>query len=101
MVFHELATNSAKYGALSAETGVLSIGWARDAATGAFTVEWDESGGPEVQAPAAVRGFGSTLMKTIVEPQLKGRFELDWRRTGLRARVCAPSLPGNADEAEG
>ncbi|RYI16573.1 MAG: PAS domain-containing protein, partial [Acetobacteraceae bacterium] len=68
MALHELATNAAKYGALSVAGGQVSIGWAlepgKDGET--FRLEWRESGGPTVNAPQR-RGFGWTVTKRMVE----------------------------------
>jgi PAS domain S-box-containing protein len=101
MVVHELATNSAKYGSLSAPGGVLAIGWSKDAASGTFSLDWDESGGPPVAVAPPKGGFGSRLVRTIVERQLKGRVESDWRPSGLHVRLLIARLEEAAAEAEG
>lgn len=59
---HELATNSAKYGALSAEGGMVAVEW--HAETGKIEVLWSERGGPVVQEPTR-RGFGSTVLRSL------------------------------------
>lgn len=81
LVVHELATNSLKYGALSAERGTLDVGGA--AAEGEVVVVWTERGGPPVQEPAAPDGFGSELIRRSVAHQLAGSIAYDWAAEGL------------------
>jgi two-component sensor histidine kinase len=87
MILHELATNAAKYGALSSDSGCVEIGWG---VNGEFTLSWTERGGPEVVAPSR-RGFGSTVVKTMAESSLDGDVDLDFARAGLHWRVVCPS----------
>ncbi len=87
MVVHELATNAAKYGALSNDSGRVEIGWR---ANDAFTIGWTERDGPHVEAPRR-HGFGSTVVKTMAESNLDGEVDLDFAPTGLRWRVVCPS----------
>jgi len=92
LVLHELATNAAKYGSLSAEGGTLKVRWRVDAdgPKGAeLHLTWVERGGPPVASPTA-RGFGSTLIKAGVERQLRGQLVKDWRPEGLVCDVRAP-----------
>ncbi|WP_111396720.1 PAS domain-containing protein [Humitalea rosea] len=86
MVLHELATNAAKYGALSARDGRIDIDWVL-LPGGKLRLTWSESGGPVVSEPPTGRGFGSTLIEATVAGQLKGEFERDWSRFGLRAII--------------
>lgn len=92
MAVHELATNAAKYGALSQEDGVVTIAWQLDeGGQGAaqFTMLWTESGGPRVEVPTR-NGFGSTVIDRVLTASLKGEVELDWRPAGLVCRIsCA------------
>jgi two-component sensor histidine kinase len=90
MALHELCTNAIKYGALSAETGRVSIAWAITA-TGErrFEFEWRESGGPQV-APPGRRGFGTRLIERALASDLKGETKLDFRPEGVRFRLDAP-----------
>ncbi|HKD30736.1 MAG TPA: HWE histidine kinase domain-containing protein, partial [Xanthobacteraceae bacterium] len=92
MIMHELATNAAKYGALSNDSGHVEIRWHahRGEANGVFTISWTECGGPTVVAPSR-RGFGSTVMKTMAESSLDGDVDLDLPPTGLRWRLVCPS----------
>lgn len=87
LVFHELATNSVKYGALSVVGGGLSISVRRTAED--VNIEWRENGGPKAQAPKDT-GFGSRLVKMAIEHQLGGEINQDWRTEGL---VCDITIP--------
>jgi PAS domain S-box-containing protein len=89
LIVHELATNSAKYGALSAADGKLHVFWdARDG--GALALDWIESGGPAVSAPKS-KGFGLKVIGATVESQLRGKAVFDWRPDGLHCRVEIPA----------
>jgi PAS domain S-box-containing protein len=97
MVFHELTTNAAKYGALSAATGRLNVRWAVldiGGGTPLLTLEWRETGGPAVSPPAQT-GFGSRLMKSSVKQDLAGEVALEFKPAGLVCRIEAPlqSIP--------
>lgn len=83
---HELATNAAKYGALSNETGSVAMSWM--IADGLFTFEWIESGGPPV-APPVSRGFGSKLIERIVASYFEGEGRLDFEPAGIRFRLTS------------
>jgi PAS domain S-box-containing protein len=74
---HELATNAAKYGALSRPQGRIRIAWSRTP-DARLVLSWTETGGPPV-APPSRRGFGTRVMKQMVEGQFKGEMRLDWR----------------------
>jgi two-component sensor histidine kinase len=69
MALHELATNAAKYGALSAPNGKVLLHWELDAAAGKLRLRWKERGGPAITGPPTRRGFGSR----IIEGTLHGR----------------------------
>ena len=87
LLFHELATNAAKYGALSNDTGRISVHWAVD--NEALTFDWREEGGPPV-APVSRAGFGTRLIKRTLAAELNGSAELEFEPTGLVCRVEAP-----------
>src|SRR5213075_489559 len=87
LALHELVTNSAKYGALSALTGRLSVSWAIEA--GILDIVWTETGGPRVEKPAT-RGFGTRSVIASIESQLGGKAEFDWRAEGLICRLSVP-----------
>jgi two-component sensor histidine kinase len=89
MVFHELATNSAKYGALSASSGRVSLTWAIDPASGNLTFTWRETGGPPVSEPTTL-GFGVRLIEGSIRREQKGQARFDFRPEGL---VFEASLP--------
>ncbi|MFZ0269141.1 sensor histidine kinase [Caulobacter sp.] len=90
MVFHELATNAAKYGALSRD-GRLSVSWRREAEGLAFT--WRETGGPLVITPTR-RGFGSRLVERSIISELRGTLQVDYRAEGLVCQVWTPLTEG-------
>ncbi len=87
MALHELATNAAKYGALSSINGRVELGWAR-AADGRLNVCWTETGGPPVQTPSR-RGLGGRIIRQMIQ-QINGEARFDWRPEGL---VCDISFP--------
>lgn len=88
LTLHELATNAAKYGALSSETGALKVSW-RLHPGGMLGIEWREEGGPKVTAPKK-KGFGTRILFASVEQQLNGKAELDWQEAGLRCNLSIP-----------
>lgn len=88
LVFHELATNSAKYGALSAAKGRVDV--KLEASGKSIRIEWVESGGPPVSQPDNA-GFGSRLLQLSIQSQLNGTIEQDWAEDGLRVRMVIPA----------
>ncbi|WP_377290518.1 PAS domain-containing protein [Rhizobium sp. SG2393] len=88
LLFHELATNSAKYGALSVSTGQLNIRTRTEGST--YVVTWLEENGPPITETPSAQGFGSRLMAISVEGQLGGRIERDWGPDGLKATISLP-----------
>ena len=104
LMLHELATNAAKYGALSTATGRLSVTWTVEPAGPAANVRlcWREAGGPLVRAPDS-KGFGRTLIERSMAYELDGDARLDYRPEGLRCELVFPlSLQGETllQEAE-
>ena len=83
---HELATNAAKYGALSAATGQVEVAWSR-MPDGRLSLYWIESGGPSVTPPTH-RGFGTRIMENIIGGQLRGEVRFDWREHGLACEIA-------------
>lgn len=92
LVFHELATNSAKYGALSSEIGTVAIEIAQ--AGDDVRVHWIEQHGPQVQGEPGDTGFGTRLVQLAVTQQLAGSIERYWLVEGLRVdmRISASRL---------
>jgi two-component sensor histidine kinase len=94
LVFHELATNAAKYGALSVSDGRLAISWRT--ASEQTEIEWVESGGPEVVMPTR-RSFGSNLIERSLGG-FGGAAKIEFVRSGVICRMTLPkqTLAGNA-----
>ena len=88
MAFHELATNSAKHGALSSEAGALDISGHSDDL--ALTIVWAETGGPPLTEIPTLTGFGSKMVRMYLTGQLAGSIAYDWREAGLVATVSLP-----------
>jgi len=89
MALHELATNAAKYGALSDETGRVDIGWAVETEASPeprFCLTWLERDGPAVAEPER-RGFGSRVTTTMVEASTGGEVTVEYAPQGLRWRL--------------
>jgi PAS domain S-box-containing protein len=89
LLFHELATNAAKYGALSVEGGRVDLETRNEGAR--FILAWQEDGGPPITAPPGRTGFGSSLATLSVEGQLGGRLERIWAPEGLRVVADLPA----------
>ena len=88
LIFHELATNSAKYGALSREEGQVTIDLAERGDT--ILIDWDESGAPGAKPPEK-DGFGSQLLDMSVRSQLDGSMDREWNDDGLKVRLLIPA----------
>ncbi|MGU9979910.1 HWE histidine kinase domain-containing protein [Phreatobacter sp. HK31-P] len=88
LVFHELATNAAKYGALTDESGELRVAW--EYTPSDVTLEWHERTAATTDDPPTHRGFGSQLIEMSVQRQLKGVMSYDWSGDGLRVALSAP-----------
>jgi two-component sensor histidine kinase len=94
LICHELATNAAKYGALSMEGGEVRVSWAFDADKHELRLSWVERGGPAVTPPAST-GYGTTLIRSVASYSLGGRSELDYAVEGLRAEIIIPLRSGS------
>nr|WP_245290212.1 MULTISPECIES: HWE histidine kinase domain-containing protein [unclassified Shinella] len=88
LVLHELATNAAKYGALSVSTGMVTISWTMTEGRGC-EILWRESGGPLVDVPLR-RGFGSALIERSVPYDLGGESMVRFEASGLEASFRIP-----------
>jgi two-component system CheB/CheR fusion protein len=95
MIAHELATNAAKYGALSAPAGRVSVDWGMKGGgdTHALLISWREEGGPAAHEPDR-RGFGSELMEAEVRQKLHGSIDLEYRVEGFSADILIPTGNG-------
>ncbi len=94
LVLHELATNAAKYGALSVPEGHLVIGWQVEHAAGCIVITWLERGGPPVTPPAET-GFGTKLIQTAM---YHGEVKQTYSPDGLEVQIYIPfgaaAIPG-------
>ena len=90
LVFHEMITNAAKYGALSAtcNEGRVSITWELNQM--GCTIKWEEFGGPPLHG-LGEEGFGMTVIKSVIPHELKGKSSLSVKITGLNAEFLIPS----------
>ncbi|KQS54295.1 histidine kinase [Brevundimonas sp. Leaf363] len=99
MIFHELATNAAKYGALSSGDGRVFVDWSvSDQRDRKLHISWRETGGPPIETPPSRRGFGSRLIERNVRHDLAGTITLDYERDGLTAEIIV-SLDREAERA--
>jgi two-component sensor histidine kinase/CheY-like chemotaxis protein len=108
MAFHELATNAAKYGALSNDAGVVAISWRleRPAKAEQLTIAWQETGGPLVTPPAS-EGFGSSVIGPMVRAGLDADVDvsfaphgLTWRMTCGADRSVATGAPAKTESEQ-
>ncbi len=96
LAFHELATNSVKFGALGVPDGRIEVNWrVLDASstlpTLAFT--WKESGGPAIAIQPGRRGFGTELLERMLNYQLGTETDLTFASEGLHCRIRLPLSP--------
>ena len=85
VILHELATNAAKYGALSVPDGHVRVEWSHDQ-NGRLVLRWTEKGGPLVEPPTR-RGFGARVMENMVRGQLQGELHFNWLPEGLACEI--------------
>ena len=86
LLFHELATNAAKYGSLSVKQGAVEIEWEVDEKH--IRLQWREAGGPTTEPPVK-QGNGVKVVYGTTQ-QLDGTIDYDWRPDGLIARLRLP-----------
>jgi PAS domain S-box-containing protein len=98
LALHELVTNAAKYGALSAATGSVEMKWSL--ASGNLELHWTENGGPATVAPTAP-GFGTRIIKASIEGQLGGQTAFDWAKEGVRCCLSVPLGNGVSSHTSG
>jgi PAS domain S-box-containing protein len=96
MVFHELATNAAKHGALSTDAGRVSITWQVEPFSegSGMRLLWKESGGPPVSPPGH-KGFGSRLIERGLAQELNGEVRLVYNPTGVSCQIAMPLPEGD------
>ena len=87
VIFHELATNAGKYGALSVSKGRIGVSWGHPE-IGRLVLRWTETGGPAVSRPNR-KGFGTRVMTSLIH-QARGEIKFDWRPAGLACEVIIP-----------
>jgi PAS domain S-box-containing protein len=87
LALHELATNTAKYGALSAASGRLTVNWRLEGRD--LVIHWNEQGGPAVSPPTR-QGFGTSAIVAGVKHQQGGDVRFDWKETGLECYLRLP-----------
>ncbi len=105
VVLHELATNAAKYGALSSPEGRLDLSWQLDGLQeAALHLLWRERGGPRVTVPSR-RGFGRTLIEQGLRHDVGGSVSMDFAPEGLVCAITIPAahalVPNGAETAAG
>lgn len=86
LVVHELATNSLKYGSLSQPEGTLDV--SSTSKPEAIILTWLERGGPKIEAPKGLAGYGSKLVQRSVTGPLKGSIDYEWSEQGLIATLA-------------
>ena len=91
MAVHELASNAAKYGALSNDSGRLAVGWTVTPTDDGpvMTLDWTESGGPVVRPPTR-RGFGTTLIERALKHEFDAVVSRDFLSEGVRCTIAVP-----------
>ena len=94
MAVHELATNAARYGALSNGSGEVHLTWMvnQTSMTPLLLMRWEEKGGPAVKPPSR-KGFGSRLIERSLAHDLNGEVRIEYAPTGLVCSVEAPLPP--------
>jgi two-component sensor histidine kinase len=97
LALHELATNAAKYGALSSLSGRITVSWELN--PDRLELEWREDAGPQVKTPLS-QGFGTKSVIASIETQLGGRARFDWRPEGLCCQLSVP-VPEASDPPSG
>jgi PAS domain S-box-containing protein len=90
VILHELATNAAKYGALSVANGRIDLKWSHEP-NGELNLRWTETGGPAVRQPMR-KGFGRRMVEKLIA-QKKGKARFDWHAKGLGCEITL-LIPG-------
>jgi len=91
LALHELATNAAKYGAMSNADGRVRLSWSMSSSVPReLRLEWREEGGPPVTSPAR-KGFGSRLVNTVMANDFGGVVSVDYAPTGMVLTMISPA----------
>jgi two-component sensor histidine kinase len=88
LIVHELATNSMKYGSLSAKDGTLDVSGSIVGEN--VQISWSDNGGPEIEEPKTLAGYGTTVLRRSVEDQLDGTVSYEWAATGALVTLRLP-----------
>jgi PAS domain S-box-containing protein len=101
MTLHELATNAAKYGALSQPGGSLRLNWKLPDDALSIEIVWEESGGQSLAGKPEHVGFGSRMIQAMIDSQLGGTLAYEWAEPGMRCTFTVPrahvaAYPGKA-----
>jgi PAS domain S-box-containing protein len=89
MASHELATNAAKYGALSSAAGQVEVDWKIDRKDALLTIAWRELSGPSIETEPTL-GFGSRLLRQIITRELAGHLDIRFEREGVSCTMVVP-----------
>jgi len=104
LAVHELATNAAKYGALSNATGLVRITWRVDDSRTALNFRWEESAGPRVVVPVR-KGFGSVVLEQVMADYCDNQPKVEFHDRGVTYDVTcllaaiAPTSPAGGSDA--
>ena len=88
LLLYEMATNAAKYGALSSQNGRVEVSWS--VRQDELLLIWREHGGPPINGEPEDEGFGSLLARLTATGQLGGNICHDWNQEGLTVKLSAP-----------
>ncbi|MBQ0770434.1 MAG: sensor histidine kinase [Sphingomonadales bacterium] len=94
LVLNELATNAAKYGALTSDKGLVKIKWtivAVEEGPDMVKLSWSESGGAKAVSAPSLSGFGSSLIDHSITRNLRGEIDRDWAADGLQCTITFPA----------
>jgi PAS domain S-box-containing protein len=97
LVVHELLSNARQHGALSNPGGALKVSWKGAPGDGGFQLQWEESNGVK-PAPQGRAGFGTIMMRGMIEKQLRGRVVREWKDNGLVVTITVPGGLAIADQ---
>lgn len=99
LLLHEMATNAAKYGALSAPGGQIAVKWSLEDENTKLRLSWTESGGPPVSPPTST-GYGTRLITSTATYSLNGQLSQEFPPSGYRAEIAIP-LRGDVTQENG